>query len=186
MADAQEVLPPRENKGGDGTFSERAMPRTWEDEERRAGPWPPLNRPQLVAAAEALAAAFPAVEAVYLFGSRACGRTHAASDVDIAVLLAAPVLVSERITTQAEFARHLQAQLRAPVDVVLIRPDLSPGLLFDIFVVETILYARDSEWAHRIACRARGEYRDLLPRLERAYGRVERRIEEWASATHRS
>ena len=44
------------------------MSRRWEDEERRAGPWPPLERGQLVGAAEALAAAFPAIEAAYLFG----------------------------------------------------------------------------------------------------------------------
>jgi predicted nucleotidyltransferase len=161
------------------------MPRTWEDEERRIGPWPSLDHARLTAAAEALAAACPAIEAIYLFGSRARGQTHAASDIDIAVLPAAPVPVSERISTQGVFARLLEAQLQVPVDVVLLRPDLSPGLLFDIFAVETILYARDFEQARRMASRARNEYRDLLPRLERAYGRVERRIEDWARATHR-
>ena len=59
-------------------------------------------------------------------------------------------------------------------------------LLFDIFSAETILYARDVERAHRIASRARNEYRDLLPRLERAFGHVQRRIEDWASAANRS
>jgi predicted nucleotidyltransferase len=162
------------------------MARVREDEKRRAGPWPPLARAQLVAAAEALAAARPAVAAVYLFGSRARGQTHPASDVDVAVLLDPPVAVTERISAQQEISRFLEERLQVPVDVVLLSPDLSPGLLFDIFVVETILDARDTEQAHRIACQARNEYRDLLPRLERAFSRVQRRIEEWASAADRS
>jgi predicted nucleotidyltransferase len=158
------------------------MARTWEDEGRRARQWPALSRHELAAAAEALAAAFPTVEAAYLFGARARGQTHAASDVDVAVWLDPPAPLSERISTQGEIARFLETRLEVPVDVVLLHPDLSPGLLFDIFSVETILYARDEERARRLACRARSEYRDLLPRLERTFGRVRRRIEEWASA----
>jgi predicted nucleotidyltransferase len=129
--------------------------RVWEDEGRRVGSWPALDRPQLAAAAEALAAAFPGVEAVYLFGSRARGQASAASDVDVAVRLERPALVTERIGTQEEMARFLEKRLHAPVDVVLLHADLSPGLLFDIFVIETILYARDKERAHRVAGRAR-------------------------------
>lgn len=159
------------------------MRRADEEEQRRAGPWPVLERAQLASAAEALAAADPRVEAVYLFGSRARGRTHPGSDVDVAVLLDPPAPPSERISTQEEFARLLEERLQTPVDIVLIHRDLSPGLLFDIFSIETILYARDLQRAHRVACQARNEYRDLLPRLERGFRRVQRRIEEWARAT---
>jgi uncharacterized protein len=157
-----------------------------EEEARRAGPWPPLEPTQLVAAAEALAAAHPVVEAVYLFGSRAQGRTHPGSDVDVAVLTEPRVLLAERVSTQMELARCLEDRLQVPVDVVLIHPDLSPGLLFDIFSVETILFARDRARAHRVAGQARNEYRDLLPRLERAFARVRQRLEEWANATDRA
>jgi hypothetical protein len=52
--------------------------------------------------------------------------------------------------------------------------------------VETLLYARDPERAHHIACQARAEYRDLLPRLERSFRRVKREIEERADALDRS
>jgi predicted nucleotidyltransferase len=157
-----------------------------EEEARRAGPWPPLEGAQLVAAAEALAAEHPVVAAVYLFGSRAHGRTHPGSDVDVAVLTEPRIPLSERVSTQVELARFLEERLQMPVDVVLIHPDLSPGLLFDIFSVETILFARDRAHAHRVAGQARNEYRDLLPRLERAFARVQRRLEDWASATDRS
>src|SRR5437588_12342697 len=109
------------------------MGRRNEEEWRRAGPWPTLERGQLVAAAEALAAARPDVQAVYLFGSRARGRTHPNSDVDLAVLSEPPVPVSERISTREKLARFLEDRLAAPVDVVLLHRDLAPGLLFDIF-----------------------------------------------------
>jgi len=72
-----------------------------------------LERGQLVGAAEALAAAFPAIEAAYLFGSRARGQDHAASDVDVAVLLEAPVPLSERISTEEELGRFLEGRLHA-------------------------------------------------------------------------
>ena len=92
----------------------------------------------------------------------------------------------DRVAAEAELARFAEDRLNVPVDVVLIRRDLSPGLLFDIFSVETILYARDPERAHRVACQARAEYRDLLPRLERAFRRVQREIEELADALNPS
>src|SRR5947209_14200372 len=108
------------------------MGRRNEEEWRRAGPWPPLERGQLVAAAEALAAARPDVEAVYLFGSRARGQPHPGSDVDVAVLTQPRVPLAERVSTQTALARFLEDRLRVPVDAVLVHPDLSPGLLFDI------------------------------------------------------
>jgi predicted nucleotidyltransferase len=162
------------------------MGRRWEVKERRAGSSPPVDRDQLVEAAEALAARHPAVDTVFLFGSRARGPVHPGSDVDLAVLLQPPVPASERVSTQEALARFLEDRLRVPVEVVLIHRDLSPSLLFGIFRVETSLYARDRERAHRVASQARNEYRDLLPRLERAFDRVRRRIEEWASAADRS
>lgn len=129
---------------------------------------PPLERAQLAAAAEARAAARPVVAAVYLFGSRAHGRAHPGSDVDVAVLTEPRAPLAERVSTQTEMARFLEERLQVPMDVVLIHPDLAPGLLLDIFSVETILFARDRAQAQRAAGQARNECRDLLPRLERA------------------
>jgi predicted nucleotidyltransferase len=129
-----------------------------------------------------LAAAFPWIDAVYLFGSRARGRSHPSSDADLAVLAHPSQQPDDRILAEWKLACFVEDRLGFPVDVVLIRPDLSPGLLFDIFAVETILFARDWERAHQVACRARAEYRDLLPRLDRRFERVRRRIKEHADA----
>ncbi len=49
----------------------------------------------------------------------------------------------DRLTAKADLARCAEDRLGMPVDVVVIRRELSLGLLFDIFFVETILYARD-------------------------------------------
>jgi predicted nucleotidyltransferase len=156
-----------------------------EYEARRSGPFPAVPREALDAVASAMAAAHPWVEAVYLFGSRARGCARPGSDVDLAVLPHRSGPPIDRIAAEAELARFAEDRLGIPVDVVLIRRDLSPGLLFDIFSVETILYACDPEAAHRAACQARAEYRDLRPRLERAFARVRQQIEERANALNR-
>ena len=152
------------------------------EEESRSGPYPAVDRATLEAVAVELAAAFPWVDAVYLFGSRARGRAHSRSDADLAVLPRSSEQPEDRILGEAELARFAEDRLEMPADVILIRRDLSPGLLFDIFAVETILYARDRERAHHVACQARAEYRDLLPRLDRAFERTRRRIKELADA----
>ena len=162
------------------------MPRSCEDDARQSGPFPAIPREALVTAAGAMAAAHPWVEAIYLFGSRARGDARPGSDVDLAVLPGPSGAPIDRIAAEAELARFAEDRLGAPVDVVLIRRELSPALLFDIFSVETILYACDLEVAHRVACRARAEYREELPRLERAFQRTRQQIEERADALNRS
>jgi predicted nucleotidyltransferase len=113
-----------------------------DSEARTPGPFPAVAREAITAAAEAMADAYPWVEAVYLFGSRARGGARPSSDIDLAVLPCPTQAPADRIAAEAELARFAEDRLEVPVDVVLIRRDLSPGLLFDIFSVETILFAR--------------------------------------------
>lgn len=162
------------------------MRRRVEGEHGRARPVPQVERQALIIAAQALAAAYPTVEAVFLFGSRARGRSHASSDLDLAVLLQKPLPEADRLRVRGELACFVEDRVGLPVDVVQVDRSLAPGLLFDIFAVETILYARDYERAHRVACQARAEYRDVLPRLDRSFERVRRRIEERAHALNRT
>jgi hypothetical protein len=140
----------------------------------------------LITAAQALATAHSSVEAVFLFGSRARGAVRTSSDLDLAVLLQNPAPDADRLRLQAELARSVEDRVGLPVDVVLVDRRLAPGLLFDIFAIETILFARNYERAHEVACRARAEYRDALPRLDRSFARVRRRIEERAHALNRT
>jgi predicted nucleotidyltransferase len=159
---------------------------SWREERRRAGPYPAVDRATFEAVAGEMAAAFPWVDAVYLFGSRARGRPHPGSDADLAVLARGGEEPEDFIAAQAELAYFAEDRLGLPVDVVLIRRDLSPGLLFDIFRVETILHALDWDRAHRVACQARAEYRELRPRLDRIMARVRQQIKEHADALKRT
>ena len=159
-----------------------------EDEEDARRRWqaPDLSQADLITAAAGLAATYPQITAVYLFGSRARGTVRPTSDVDFAVLLEEPAAAETRISLQAAMARQVEEMLHAPTDVIVLVRDLSLPLLFDIFSVETILFARDHERAHEFACRARGWYREELPRLEWIRKRVADRIRERANALERS
>jgi predicted nucleotidyltransferase len=150
------------------------------------GPDPVFPRSQLAGAAAALATARPEVDAVYLFGSRARGDERASSDIDLPVLLDPHTPTDDRITLEAVYARFVEDRLGVATDVVILRPELSPGLLFDIFRVQTILFARDAERAQRVACQARAEYRDLLPRLERLRRRVRDDLRELTDGLERA
>ena len=161
------------------------MKASHDDDMPRSGPSPAMPREALQGAAREMAAAHPWVEAVYLFGSRARGDARPGSDVDLAVLPGSSGPPEDRLGVEAELARFAEDRLGVPVDVVLIRRELSPALLFDIFSVETILYALDWEAAHRVACQARAEYRDERPRMERAFERTRRQIEDLANALNR-
>lgn len=153
-----------------------------EEEWRRSGPFPSVEREALVGVAGEMAAARPWIDAVFLFGSRARGRVHPGSDIDLAVLPLSSCVIEDRLSVEAAMARLAEERTGVPTDVVLVRRELSPSLLFEIFLVETILYARDRERAHEVACRARAEYRDLRPRLERSFEWTRRAIVERARA----
>jgi predicted nucleotidyltransferase len=126
------------------------------------------------------------VDAVYLFGSHAAGAVRPTSDVDFAVLLEPAAPIEDVHSVQYLLEDVAEERLGLPVDVVILRWDLRPPLLFEIFCREIVLFARDADRAHNVACRARAEYRDELPRLERAWEKLRRRIEGWSDATEQA
>jgi predicted nucleotidyltransferase len=112
------------------------------------------------------------VVAAYLFGSVARGEATSASDVDVAVLLRddpPPGLAGLALPLEGELERRIgrPVQLvvlnRAPVD--LVHRVLRDGIL---------IVDRDPGARIRFEVRARNEYFDLLPFLER-YRRTDRR-----------
>lgn len=154
-----------------------------DDRERRRGGDYAVSRPDLVEAVRELANRDPSIDAVFLFGSRAAGTERASSDVDIAVLRSPDAPPIDRLDFEQPLAGALEERLHVPFDVVLLGPELPPSLLFEIFRVETPLFARDPDLAHAYACSARAEYRDLKPRLDRAYERAAHWFREQAHAT---
>ena len=152
----------------------------YDADERRGRAWPQPKREQLVSTARAMAGADSRVDAVYLFGSHAAGVVRPTSDVDFALLLDSAAADGDYLSIQYLLEEVAEERLGLPVDVVILRWDLSPPLLFDIFRRETILFARDLSRAHNVACRARAEYREELPRLERSWEKLRQRLEGWA------
>ena len=70
------------------------------------------------------------IDLCVLFGSQATGRTHARSDVDVALLSASkPDLRKELLRLMGE----LEDQFGQPVDLVIIEPDTDPLLRLEIF-----------------------------------------------------
>lgn len=160
-------------------------PLSREERRRSEAAVAPVTGESLVEAAAELARRVPEIDAIYLFGSRGRGTARPNSDVDLAVLLRPGAAIPDRLELTFEWTAFFESRLGAEVDLVLLNTAIPPGLLFSIFERETILFARvarDPERAHRFACSARAEYRDLLPRRERAWERLRRRIEERAGA----
>jgi predicted nucleotidyltransferase len=105
------------------------------------------------------------VVAVYLFGSVARGDAHRDSDVDLAVLLREdPPRTLDGLGL--DLADGLQAELGVPVQVVVLNSapcDLTHRVLRD----GRLLVDRDPSARIRFEVRARNEYFDLKPVLDR-------------------
>lgn len=71
----------------------------------------PCSRSDLETITDYLVASLPSLQAVYLFGSQATGETTPASDVDLAVLLPAPLAAEQRWHLSGELADRLGADV---------------------------------------------------------------------------
>jgi predicted nucleotidyltransferase len=121
---------------------------------------------------EALASMSADLCCAYLFGSQARGRAGPASDIDLAILLAndpPPTLAG----LQLDLADRLSAELGRQVDLVVL--NRAPvDLIHRVLREGELVFERDRAARVRFEVRARNEYFDLLPHLQR-YRRSERR-----------
>jgi predicted nucleotidyltransferase len=116
-----------------------------------------------------LEAAPPDVLAVYLYGSRARGTSKPGSDLDLALLLAAPPAATLRgLARDVEAA--VERAVRIPVEAVVLNrapADLVHRVLRD----GVLVLDRDRAARLLFEVRARNEYFDLAP-LRRLYRRM--------------
>ncbi len=129
-----------------------------------------METPELSHALRAvLEAAPPEVLAVYLYGSRARGTSKPGSDLDLALLLAAPPAATLRgVARDVEAA--VERAVRIPVEAVVLNrapADLVHRVLRD----GVLVLDRDRAARLLFEVRARNEYFDLAP-LRRLYRRM--------------
>lgn len=104
---------------------------------------------------------YPAVQAAYLFGSRAEGKARPGSDVDLA-------LVGTRVELQAnklDILADLTSEGLGRVDLVLL-DGVDPGLRFEAVHNNCLIYAQPEFDHGSYFSRALREYFDLEPYLK--------------------
>ena len=103
------------------------------------------------------------VQLAYLFGSHATGCTHAESDVDIAVLLAASLTAEERFTVRLTLIGALSHLFGTDyVDVVVLN-EASPLLAYEVLRNGVLLYCPDDNTRVDFQVRALCAYEDTAP-----------------------
>jgi predicted nucleotidyltransferase len=110
------------------------------------------------------------IAAAYLFGSRAEGREHRESDVDLAVLFDPSVRRTslQRQEDAERLSGHLQRGLRRPdVDLVILN-DAPPGLAAKIVTTGRLVYCATPDVEHAFRRDAQLRAADVAPFLARA------------------
>lgn len=113
---------------------------------------------------EALARVFrkyPEVQAVYLFGSAAEGRTHAESDIDLAVVPRSPAARARRLDILADLAREGFCE----VDLVFLDTD-DIVLKYEAVRLNQVVYQTEDFDPGEMYSRVVRQYLDFLPYLQ--------------------
>jgi predicted nucleotidyltransferase len=124
------------------------------------------STPDAVAAVRQLLQADPRVRVAWLFGSAARGTAGARSDIDVAILVAAPLAAGEEMVLREALA----AAARRRVDLVF--AEEAPPLLAREIVADGVLLAcRDDEARVAFEGRALARYLDTrhLREVQHAY-----------------
>jgi predicted nucleotidyltransferase len=109
-----------------------------------------------------------------LFGSHATGKSHAQSDVDLAVWPVAPPDSATKLAWLVE----LQNLLEREVSLVLVSPDLDPVLGFEIVRDGRLLFEREPDFWLKERARLWHAYNDSLPFRRAARAQLRQFAEE--------
>lgn len=130
-----------------------------------------LERDELEQRLGKIFAGYPEVEAVYLFGSLATGRTHPGSDLDLGIVPRHPSILERRLDILTDLARAGYCE----VDLVFIT---GADLVLDHEAVRLneLVYAREGFDRGEFYSKVVRRYLDFLPYLEVQREAYRRRI----------
>ena len=118
------------------------------------------------------------IQAAYLFGSAATGRTRADSDVDVAVLLRRRLGSRHPLDYRLKLMTDLGAALhRSDVDVVILN-DAPPLLAHRILSKGQLVFERSASARVRFQVRIAALYADLVPLFEMQIRHLKRQARE--------
>jgi uncharacterized protein len=107
-----------------------------------------------------------AIQAAYVFGSVATGRTRPDSDIDVAVLVHERLRPHERLKFRLQLVAGLSSALRrSDVDVVILN-ESSTLLAHRVLSQGILVYERSATERVRFQVRTASLYLDLVPMLE--------------------
>lgn len=108
---------------------------------------------------------YPQILAVCLFGSKAAGKGHAKSDLDIALVVKKDFKLLENYDLPLVLSNELEHLLNCKVDVVIFNK-MDPLFQAEIRTKGKLIYVQDREELKRIFIRARKVLEDFLPHHE--------------------
>jgi len=94
-----------------------------------------------------------------LFGSQATGKTHSASDVDLAIWTDVSIIPEQKLAWVSELITLLNSE----VSLVFVSPALDPVLGFEIVKNGRVLFERESELWFKERSRLWHAHNDSLP-----------------------
>jgi predicted nucleotidyltransferase len=128
----------------------------------------PIESGKLTETIRGLVAAYPAVLAVYLFGSHSTGRTKPASDLDLALLLQPG---REMDFPLLELTVSLEKAFDRRVDLVILNR-AGELLKYQVRRYGRLLYDRDPRFRKQFEIRGRKSFEDFLYLHRRYFGRT--------------
>jgi len=116
------------------------------------------------------------VQAAYVFGSVAQGRTRADSDIDVAVLLDRRPRESRALAYRLGLAGDLGAALHRDDVQLVVLNDAPPVLAQRVLSRGVLVFERRRAARVRFQVRTAGRYMDVVPTVERYIHRLKRGV----------
>ena len=106
------------------------------------------------------------IQAAYVFGSAATGRTRPESDLDVAVLLGKPLDPTRSVDYRLKLMTDLGAALhRSDIEIVILN-DAPPLLAHRVLSRGKLVFERSASARVRFQVRTAALYADLVPMFE--------------------